>query len=144
VTGKVDRGSVDVGAVPGRTAAGDGDLESMTSRRSDEIFASLRLNKQRSCEQAERERKSIVEAWKEQGRKELDATLNIAAYSANFNFKFHLSLEGASVYSAAYSVTRFATTEPSLVHSLLALSVTSSFFRSSFKTIILSDRSFPA
>ena len=106
MTGKADRGSVDVGAVPGRTAAGDGDLESMTSRRSDEIFASLRLNKQRSCEQAEREGKSIVEAWKEQGRKELDAIRNIAAYSANFNFRFHLPLEGASVCSAAYSVNR--------------------------------------
>jgi len=60
-----DRRSADDVAVVMRTAPGD--LDCMKSRRSSEIFESLRLNRERSCEQAKCEGKKIIEAWKEQG-----------------------------------------------------------------------------
>ena len=60
-----DRRSADAAAVVMRTAAGD--IECVKSRRSTEIFESLRLSRQRSCEQAKQEGKTIVEMWKEQG-----------------------------------------------------------------------------
>ena len=58
-----DRRSVD--AVVMRTTPGD--LECTKSRRSSEIFESLRLDRQRSYEQAKQEGKKIIEVWKEQG-----------------------------------------------------------------------------
>jgi len=61
-----DRGSTTEVAVVTRTAPGD--LECMKNRRSSEIFESLRLDRQRSHEQAKQEGKRIIEAWKEQGR----------------------------------------------------------------------------
>jgi len=60
-----DRRSADAAAVVMRTAPGD--MECVKTRRSTEIFESLRLNRQRSCEQAKQEGKKIVEVWREQG-----------------------------------------------------------------------------
>ena len=66
VAGKTaDRRSADAAAVVMRTAPGD--IECVKSRRSSEIFESLRLNRQRSYEQAKHEGKKIIELWKEQG-----------------------------------------------------------------------------
>jgi len=50
-----------------RTATGD--LDDMKSRRSSEIFESLLHDRQRSYDQAKREGKKLIEAWKEQGVK---------------------------------------------------------------------------